>query len=219
MKLSYLHSDSASRHSERGDQNEGAAFPTEYQSDTQLWAEVKQSNHRAYALIYNRQARDLYRYGMSLYSEPAFIKDCIHDIFLEIWNRRQQLPEVQSIKSYLLRAVRNKVNREHRKNSFRRMVSPSDPDFGLTLSSETLMIREQSEEQDRRKLQKALTALSPRQREAIFLRFYQGLSYEEIATVMAISIKGAYKLMGRSIHFLRKRLLTLLGALLTGASW
>jgi RNA polymerase sigma factor (sigma-70 family) len=56
------------------------------------------------------------------------------------------------------------------------------------------------------KVQEGLKALTSRQKEAIFLRFYEGLSFEEVATVLHISVKATYKIMARSLESLRNNI-------------
>ncbi len=64
------------------------------------------------------------------------------------------------------------------------------------------------------RLQAALDKLTARQREAIFLRFYEGLSYEEVAAVLKITVKATYKIMARSLTALKETLTLSLAALL-----
>ena len=53
-------------------------------------------------------------------------------------------------------------------------------------------------------MQNALDQLTPRQREAIFLKYQEGFSYPEIAEMMTLTQKATYKLVGRGIGVLRK---------------
>src|SRR3546814_8272161 len=62
------------------------------------------------------------------------------------------------------------------------------------------MIRDEQREENSRKIARAMTELTAHQREFIFLRFYQQLSYEEISSIMDISVKAVYKLAARAIH-------------------
>jgi len=76
-------------------------------------------------------------------------------------------------------------------------------DFDATLSIEDSTIEGENIQHVQERLQQKLNQLSPRQREAIFLKFYEGLNYDEIAEVMDISVKGSYKLMARALDSLR----------------
>lgn len=51
-----------------------------------------------------------------------------------------------------------------------------------------------------------MASLTARQREAVFLKFHENLSYEEIAEVMDISVKATYKLMAIALSELRDNL-------------
>lgn len=209
MKISYVNSDYIPPDAPKPNSTTtlNIALGEEPVSDAQLWEDFRKGSQTAYALIYKNYAHDMYRYGVSLCNNSSFIKDCIHDIFLEIWQSRRKLAEVHSIKSYLLYAIRNKVNKEHRRDNLRRFISILGSHYEMEVSPETALILQQGKAQQETKLQNAMNILSSRQREAIFLKFYQGLSYEEIASVLSITVKGAYKLIGRAIHVLRKNML------------
>ena len=66
------------------------------------------------------------------------------------------------------------------------------------------MIARQLTEEKRTRLEEALQKLSPRQKEIIFLKFYNKLSYDEICELMSISTNSAYKLLNKAIVKLRK---------------
>ena len=78
-----------------------------------------------------------------------------------------------------------------------------EPDF----SSEYLLIKRESDRAMQQSLQAALTELTPRQREAIFVRFYEGLSYEDVAAILNISVKATYKIMARSLSTLKENMM------------
>ena len=86
-----------------------------------------------------------------------------------------------------------------------------DPQF----SAEINIIERETELVVQQSLQNAINELTPRQREAIFLRFYEGLSYEEVAEVLNISVKATYKIMARSLASLKDRLLLPLASILS----
>ena len=55
-----------------------------------------------------------------------------------------------------------------------------------------------------KQLKKMLDSLTDRQRESVYLRYTQGLSYEEIGKLMGIQPKAAQKLVYRAIEQMRK---------------
>jgi RNA polymerase sigma factor (sigma-70 family) len=133
----------------------------------------------------------------------VLIEDSVQEIFLDLWNRRSKMAEVASINSYLFSSFRYTLIRKI-KGAQKHVPEhePDEPDFSAALALE---VKEQDAEWQQR-IQAALNTLTPRQREAIFLRFYEGLSYEEVARIMGISTKATYKVMARSLASLKERL-------------
>lgn len=176
--------------------------------DSQLWLEFQAGNETAYATIYNNNVSMLYGYGLKLVNDKELIKDCIQDLFVEIWNTKHKLSKVKSIKSYLFKSIRRKLisacvkKRKMTLDSavFPILKAPTAP------SVEFSLIEKQRFDQQRMKLKQALNQLTDRQKEIIHLKYHAALSYVEIAEVMSLSTKGAYKLMGRSIKFLRQHM-------------
>ena len=179
-------------------------------SDQQLWEEFKKGEDTAYAFIYKNHVQDLYSYGTGIHNDSSFIKDCIHDLFLDLWQRRKKLGDVSSIRLYLFKALRNKILKEKAK---RKMLRPGIDEayhFQFEHSSESLMIHNQLSEERRKKLLLALESLTQRQREAIFLKFYKKLSYKEVAAVVGITQKATYKLIARGIQMLRNKMISII---------
>lgn len=176
--------------------------------DIQLWREFQSGNETAYAWIYRNNVSLLYRYGLKLINDKELIKDCIQDLFVEIWNTKHRLAPVKSIRPYLFKCIRRKLIAESVKK--RRTVTGSTLSAYLKSNAdhsvEFNLIEKQKFDRQRRQLKIALKNLTDRQREAIHLKYFAQLSYIEIAEVMALSKKGTYKLMGRSINLLRQRM-------------
>ncbi len=76
-------------------------------------------------------------------------------------------------------------------------------EFGLEPDHEVKLINYEDQANRREKLNEAMKSLTPRQREAIFLKYEEGFSYPEIAELLGLTQKAAYKLIGRAIQTLR----------------
>ena len=178
-------------------------------ADFQLWQEFQAGSDIAYATIYRNNVSLLYSYGLKLIRDKELIKDCIQELFVEIWNSKHKLGRVKSIKSYLFKSIRRKLIAESVKRRKKSMPLDLKPNFLKVLATPSIefdMIERQCFDQQCQKLKKALEKLTDRQKEIIHLKYYTQLSYDEIAEIMSLSTKGTYKLMGRSISFLRKNM-------------
>jgi RNA polymerase sigma factor (sigma-70 family) len=170
-----------------------------------------------YRQLYTRYYPKLYNYGKKFTPSILLIEDSIQDIFLDYWKRNDALIQPEALNSYLFTAFRYSLFKKIQSEKRLTVLSAEyeEPDFS---ADHFIILRETSAETEKKVLE-ALLQLTGRQREALFLRFYEGLSFEEIAGIMGISVKASYKLMARSLLQLKNTLsvpvyLLLLGCLL-----
>jgi len=176
--------------------------------EDQLWIDFQNGCETAFTEIYNNYFRLLYNYGSKFTSDEDLVKDSIHDLFVKLWEKRQQLHNIASPKYYLLKAMRHKLldalAREkklvHEQEGF-----PEDR-FEFVLPYESLLISHQLTREQEKSVTQALNALTPRQKEAIFLRFYNNMSYEEIASLMSLSVDSCYNLISKALSQVKKNL-------------
>lgn len=175
-------------------------------TDVKLWREFQAGSEIAYETIYKGHVTMLYSFGLKLTKDKELVKDCIQDLFVELWKSKHRLAPVKSIKSYLFKSIRRKVIAESvkKRKNLSDNVLIKTPNYLQNSCVETSLIENQNFAQQQKELKMALSMLTDRQKEIIHLKFYSLLSYVEISEVMALSIKGTYKLMGRSICQLRK---------------
>lgn len=187
------------------------------ESDT-LWQAFKQSNAEAFEALVNQFYPVLLNYGQRLVRDKDFAQDCLQDFFIDLWNRRERLDDVQSVQAYLFLAYRRRLFREKERSPWYKFATELNDDFDFEgqFNIETYLIDNEVEHENLKKLQHHLNSLSKRQREAIYLRFNQALAYEEIAKIMAINHQSAINLVYEALRLLRKNwFLTLLLALFT----
>ncbi len=164
----------------------------------------KTGSTEAFDTLYRKYVPDLYNYGRKFTSDGDLVRDCIHNLFLELWNGRQSLDDVRAVKFYLFKGLRRKLMRAFLQKNEMQTLSSSDV-FEVTMPCETQWIEAQSAEENRFHLLNTINQLSKRQREAIFLKYYENLSYEEVAEVMAVSIHTVYNLISLAIGKLREK--------------
>jgi RNA polymerase sigma factor (sigma-70 family) len=173
--------------------------------DKEVWTRVGSGDQDAYGQLYVFYYRRLYNYGRKMTADIAVLEDALQETLVAVWTGRERLNRVQKPHSYLLQTFRfilfRKLRRDRKVQSLD-TNEPGEPDFGR----EEILIRRDLESDQRQRLEQALQTLTARQREAIFLRFYEGLSYEEVAGIMGISVKATYKIMSRALQQLKATL-------------
>jgi RNA polymerase sigma factor (sigma-70 family) len=181
-------------------------MPDPLQNDQILWQSLKNGDNRALETIYKLHIKELHRYGTRFSLDESQISDCLHDVFVEIWQKRLELtPQINNIRFYLIKSLRNRILR-HLSNQ-KRVVLTEDIglyNFEFEDAQDSLLIKNEEEIHRNATLNQAISTLSTRQREALFLRFNQNLSYEEIAATMNVEQQSAYNLIFRGVEGLRK---------------
>lgn len=176
-------------------------------SPEDYWKALKGGDGKALERLYQQYANALYNYGSKFTSDKQEVLECIQSLFVTIWTRRSYLGKPDNVKNYLFKALRLALFKKNKLGLSRYSLGQDGAyDFLATLSIEDEMILEEDRLALQERLQLGLDQLSSRQREAVFLRFYEGMEYAEIAQVMGISTKGTYKLMARAIEVLRAKL-------------
>ena len=173
--------------------------------DLKIWNAFRLGNREALDYIFKEQASNLFSYGTRFTKDQELVLDCIQDLFVELWNRRQTLNETNSIKFYLLKALRRRIARTV--HGAKRLEAITDEvqylEEKMNFSVEQLIVAQESDYARKTALRRALEGLTKRQRESIYLKFFQGLKNEAIASVMNLSEASAATLVSQAIAALR----------------
>lgn len=182
-----------------------AASPYTEECDEVIWNTIRNNNKEAFAVIYYRFFNTLLHRGLQISGDRELVKDCIHDLFLEIWINKINLATPLSVKSYLIVSLRRKIIRKLKKfRSLQTGLYRLPREF--VDSKEDQIISEQFTHDQQFMIIKAVNSLTKRQKEAIQLKFYSNLRYEEIAGMMNISTDSVYNLVSKAIFNLHKGL-------------
>jgi RNA polymerase sigma-70 factor (ECF subfamily) len=173
-------------------------------AEDELWQRFRAGDEQAFTAIYNTYFAILYRYGYHIAGDDELVKDTIQTLFVELWRGRQNLSVTDSIKFYLLKAMRRQVYRAIRQQSA--VLTGTDTTDVLAFSPEFDFITLEVQEQQQAQLRQAIDQLSHRQREAITLLYIDGLAYPEIADMMAVQVRTVYNLVYEALEKLRKLL-------------
>lgn len=169
------------------------------------WNEFIAGDKSAFDQIYRTLVPQLYEYGMRRCADEALVYDAIQDVFVKFWENRFKLKNIASPKHYLLVALKNKILNTQLRGNKTESISERE-EFTLNFNLETQFLEQEQDRLKTEKLISALEQLTAKQREVIYLRYFQELSYEEIADLTNISVKSLYKLNHRAIETLKETL-------------
>lgn len=168
-----------------------------------LLLNIESLSKEDYSKMYILYYKKLFNYGKKFTEDITIIEDSIDEIFIFIWVNKQNLNKINSLNSYIFSSFRNNLFKKIKSLNLDR-IRKAGLESDLQFSIESIIIQKEIDIEIKQQLKKAIQYLSSRQREAIFLRFYEGLSFEEISGIMNISVKGTYKLIARAIIKLKE---------------
>ena len=193
----------------------GESLPVDV-DEVKIWNEFVQGNERALAGIYRSYAKKMYNYCRQFTKNDELIWDAIQDMFFDLMKNRDKLSQPKSLKAYLFSSIRRKLYRQlEKENKYELQEEFDDKAFQMHFSRESIVMNNDLSEEKKKVLESACNQLPTKQREAILLMYYEGLTYEEIAEVMGMSkVKSARALIYRAIDTLSLQLSTLKGKLI-----
>ena len=184
----------------------------EHKEEQIIWESFRAGNEDAFARLFLLFGDSLFYYGCSFTNDRELIKDSIQELLCSLWERRNQCPEVAKVKYFLFSGLRRIILREVQRQR-RYVLTSGDVDEQIKdrvaqkiPSREEDLIQQEINTQYRFQIKQAIEALSPRQREAIHLKYYEGLSYEEMAEVMQVQKGSIGHFIGQAIKALQKRM-------------
>jgi RNA polymerase sigma factor (sigma-70 family) len=174
--------------------------------DIVLWSQFKAGDRHVFSQIYRQYIQPLYNYGMKVADDPELVEDCIQELFIYLWKTRQNLGDTDSIKFYLFKALRRRIvaTQEEVVRTTKKNESIGTSHQAAEFSHEQYLVYRQLEEEQQQRLTRSLDTLTKRQREAIMLRFYDNLSFQQVAEVMSLNIKSTYNLISKAIEALKE---------------
>ena len=154
--------------------------------DITLFRQVRDnSDKEAYRILYLRYHAALKAYA-SLYVGLADAEDVVHDVLLNLWNKREQITITDSLASYLFLAVRNTSLNNIKHNRIRSRVMT---DLRLSLLNEGADYNRHQLEELKSLITQALSELPYEQRRAFEMSRFEGKTYEQIARETGVSVK------------------------------
>ena len=178
-------------------------------SDAQLLALLKDGEHEAFTELYNRYWKRLFAVAANQLDHPAEAEELVQDLFLDLWNRRQDLMITSSLSSYLSVSVNykviNRMARRHRERIYLNGLATDAMDHSV---EERLSFAELKE-----RLEHVLSELPEKCKLVFTLSRTEGLTRRQISRELGIAEKTVESHLTRALRQLRSSLSSLLMSL------
>lgn len=173
-------------------------------TDTELTLRLAQHDEAAFETLFRRYYHYLYSIAIQYVKDPDLAEDALQEVYLKLWTHRDRLDEYQCLKNYLATAMRHQVLnviRDEKRAILRHLDHQATRPRVDTTTEETLVLNEYGSV-----FRDGLRQL-PAQRKLVFmLRSEQGLSNEEVAAKLHISINTVKVHYYQACQFLRNYL-------------
>jgi RNA polymerase sigma-70 factor (family 1) len=163
---------------------------------------LKTGDERAFAVLYDQYKERLAGNLYKLLKSEELTKEILQDLFLKIWDTREQLDPQRSFRSYLFKIGENMVNDYYRRaardrNMRNKMIMASTEIYSHI--EEALFSKENSE-----MLQKAVDQMPPQRKQVFTLCKLEGKSYKEVEQLMGINAKTINSHLFQANRFLKQ---------------
>lgn len=180
------------------------------QDDIHSWETFLQGSEQSFKELHQKYYNDLYAYALKMTCDEYFAKNAIQELFVYLWKNKANLGQVQHIRYYLIFSLRRHVIRLLKKEQKHAHfpIKSEEETFPLTFSPEDILIGKETALFNEKCVIDALNNLPPRQKEIVYLRYFQNLGIEEIAQILSINYQSVLNALSRAIKNLRKFILS-----------
>ncbi len=162
-------------------------------------------NNQAFGQLYDLYINMLYNYGMKITQDQELLKDCIHDVFVKVYNKRGEKTSFTNLNSYLIISLKNRLFDEFRRQTFASEEAIESYEFKFTIPDvENDYLYTEREYMQSAKVAHLMEHLTRRQRQAITLYYLEQRKYDEICQIMQMNYHSVRNLMHRGMLKLRE---------------
>ena len=172
--------------------------------ERQLIIELKDGNHHSFKELYATYAPKLFAFSRKYLQSQEDAEEIVQEVFLRIWEKRQNIDENQSFSSYVIQAAKHRIF-----NGFRKKVNEQAYlDFLMHADNPSSKFTEMdvNYREIKMKAEKVIGMMPSKRQEIFRLSRESGLKNREIAEKLQISIKTVENQMGQALKFLKDEL-------------
>jgi len=147
----------------------------------------------------------LFRFALRFLGNEEEAKDVVQEVFIKVWNGRDQMSEVQNWEAWCMRITKN-LSLDRIRSSARKATNPLED--GFNVRHESLSPHESTEMQESMsRIGQLIAALPEKQRQVIHLRDVEGYSYNEICEILDLDMNQVKVNLFRARNAVREKLM------------
>lgn len=179
-------------------------------NDETLWEGLRQGDKEMFLALYKKYYHSLLFIGLKEIKDAQLVKDTIQQLFLYVWEKRETISEAKNIKSYLITSFLRKLTVDWKKSgkAGNLQVVSNNYSEDTQPNPEEKLIKKDEQSHLFKLLMNHINELPNRQKELIVLKFYEGLSYDEIVQRTGLSHRTVYNKIHEALKKLKLDIVT-----------
>lgn len=189
--------------SSRHQSNEMDINPLHTDQLPQWWGRVLEGDTHAFHSIHRMLFRGLYDYALKLLQDAQLADDAVQELFVKVWVKRAVIGPLQKVKPYFFTALRRQILNQMRNRQVRELRIGGLPKPDIEFSPEEIVVRNEEYQSLQARIATVLNELPKRQKEVIYLHYFEEMDYSQIADVMGIHYQSVLNLTQKALRKLR----------------
>jgi RNA polymerase sigma factor (sigma-70 family) len=169
----------------------------------QWWIRALEGDTHAFKEIHRELFKGLYHYALKLLQDGELANDAVQELFVRLWVRRGSIGPMRKVKPYFFTALRRQVLNQLRNTQVRALKISGLPAPDIDFSPEEIVVRNEEYETLQSRIAVLLNELPKRQKEVIYLHYFEEMDYAQIAEVMGIHYQSVLNLTQKAMQKLR----------------
>ena len=175
------------------------------ETDESLMERIVRGDQQAFAVLVQRHSKLFFTAAYRMCHQEQEAEDIVQEAFLKLWNKPESFDAEKGVKftTWFYRVVTNlAIDQMRRKKP---QTAPEVLDFieDSTLRADEALV----ERQQQQAVEEAIATLPERQKAALNLCFYEGLSNKDAAEILGVGVKALESLLMRAKKTLREELM------------
>lgn len=171
----------------------------------QCWHGVLEGDAEGLRIIHEMLYPTLHHYAKSMLKDDALADDAVQDVFIKAWAQREKIGQLQHVKAFFFTMLRRHNLNQLRSFKTRLLhlglftAAQNDVEF----SPEDIVVKGQAESEMKTRISLLLNQLPKRQKEVIYLKYFEELDYKDISEIMQINYQSVVNLAFKALQYLK----------------
>src|ERR1700733_2804944 len=166
----------------------------------QWWKLALEGDTNAFHSIHGELFRGLYDYALKLLQDAQLAEDAVQELFVKVWVKRATIGPLQKVKPYFFTALRRQILNQLRNFRLRELKISALPGPDIDFSPEEIVVRDEEYKTLQNKIAALLNELPKRQKEVIYLHYFEDMDYTQIADIMGIHYQSVLNLTQKALQ-------------------